>query len=133
MSELLRPFDAGGRVGDACLVALSARPSLSLPDAEPWYRYSCSLTGYDGLTVYLERYPVVRRTPCGAWVDDYGTRRFCLHGPGKRFAHERQEDALHSFRRRCIRRQGHARRSLETGQLGQAWAETQLKKEKLDA
>lgn len=46
-------------------------------------------------------YPVLRYTPKGYWIEVDGyQKKFVLGGNGKRWAHERKDWALHSFRRR---------------------------------
>lgn len=60
--------------------------------ADVLYRYEDH-----GDVVLLEQYPVVKRTPCGAWIEVYSKRRFVLTGTFKKFACATEEDARASF------------------------------------
>lgn len=73
-----------------------------------WYRYQDHLCapGVDEFgrtegvaTVYvtLRKLPVLKETPCGVWLDDYGTRRFVRSDARKRYACPTIEDAKESF------------------------------------
>lgn len=65
--------------------------------------------------ITLRRYPVLRRTPRGFWinVDGYPPKeKWVMEGKGKRFAHEHIQDAAYSFRRRKL-----AQRDMLTSQL----------------
>ncbi len=72
------------------------------------YRYEDVLTaapvdefdrpmGESTVQVYLRRFPIVRTTAKGAWIDVYGERRFVLLTARKRFACESVEAARESF------------------------------------
>lgn len=61
-------------------------------DADVLYRYE-----NHGDVVILEQYPVVKRTPCGAWINVRSKRRFILAGTFKKFACATEEDARVSF------------------------------------
>lgn len=56
------------------------------------------------IAIYMWRYPVLKRTPKGAWIEPDGERRFVLDGPGKRWAHETRALALESLKLRMRRR-----------------------------
>lgn len=62
------------------------------------YRYENRLD-----VVLLEEYPIVKRTPCGAWINVYGKQRFVLEKDSlncqtrKRFAYATVEEARVSF------------------------------------
>lgn len=71
-----------------------------------WYRYedvrhaSVNEWGeaeHSYTEVYLHKYPLVKTTPKGAWVDAYGARRFVLLSARKRFAVPSIEEAKQSF------------------------------------
>jgi hypothetical protein len=49
------------------------------------------------VVVQLTEFPVIRRTKCGAWVDNFGTPRFVLLSARKQFACPTKEDAKVSF------------------------------------
>jgi len=45
----------------------------------------------------LRKYTVIRRTPKGAWIREYGRDRFVLLTARKRFACNTKDEALESF------------------------------------
>lgn len=47
--------------------------------------------------IYMERFLVLKVTPCGAWVDNYGERKFVRKDAYKRFCCESRGHALVSF------------------------------------
>lgn len=63
--------------------------------AEIWYRYD----GYATETgsPYLGKYPVVKTTAKGVWIDVWGKHRFVLLDARKRWAYPTKELALNSF------------------------------------
>lgn len=66
-------------------------------------RYSLGVDEWDNpipgcrVDVSLHDYPIVKRTPKGAWIDIYGRRRFVLLSARKQFACETPEQAARSF------------------------------------
>ena len=105
---------------------------------EYFYRYidemrcGCAITEWGGEDYYttgpylrLIRYPVIKRTPCGAWICmgvflggepfDCSHKRFVNLKATKRFACETEEEALYSFMARKTRQI-----SILTRQLRQA-------------
>lgn len=54
--------------------------------------------------VRLLEFPVLKTTPCGAWIND-GGRRFVRSGTRKCYAHPTLEEALASFIARKARQQ----------------------------
>lgn len=76
------------------------------------YRYDVVVQNYEneGITtrVYRNIFPVIGETACSWFYDDYGHRRHVLKGSGKRQAHETDEMALLSLRKRTLARQAHA-------------------------
>lgn len=66
------------------------------------YRYRDAI-GPRGATIELDEYVEIRKTPCGAWVQEtylghvVGRERFVLDGPGKRLCHQTKEMAWQSF------------------------------------
>lgn len=45
----------------------------------------------------FREYPIIKRTPKGAWIDIYGKKRFVLLTARKKFACDTREDAIRSF------------------------------------
>lgn len=60
-----------------------------------WYRYED--THGTGPQVWLRRFRVIRTTPKGVWLDDYGVQRFVLNDARKRWAYPTIELARNSF------------------------------------
>ena len=60
-----------------------------------WFRYEDSI-GY-GPEIWLRQFRVIRTTPKGVWLDDYGRERFVLNDAHKRFAYPTIELARKSF------------------------------------
>ena len=56
------------------------------------YRYSDT-----GAVLHMYTFEVIRTTPRGKVISEYGKDRFVLNDSRKRFAHETKEDALASF------------------------------------
>lgn len=56
------------------------------------YRYSDR-----GGVLRCESFNVIRHTPCGVVVNDWGNERFVRNDSRKRFAHETKEAALASY------------------------------------
>lgn len=54
--------------------------------------------------VYRHRYPVIKQTREGKWIDVYGKRRWVSDSGKKRFAHPTEEQANVSFLHRQRRR-----------------------------
>ena len=71
----------------------------------------------DRVEVRLREYGVIRPTPSGWWINDYGRRRWVKSTGKKRFAHPTKEEALVAFRARKTRQIG-----LLKMQLGRAEA-----------
>lgn len=64
------------------------------------YSNGCDEDGYSYgsfVKVYLHEYYVLKHTPKGFWIDNYGTKRFVLNGARKKFAHLNIHDAKASF------------------------------------
>lgn len=64
------------------------------------YRYDAGT----GCMVVLSAIPVIKETPHGRWLDDFGRKRFVLNEGRKRYAWETKELALESLRIRTARR-----------------------------
>lgn len=58
--------------------------------------------------VYRNLYPVIGETEVSWFFDEYGRRRHVLKGDGKRYAHETEDQAQYSLRKRTRWRQSHA-------------------------
>lgn len=70
--------------------------------SEYLYRYQNS-----GDVVLLHTFPVIRRTPKGAWIHGYGVKpQFVLDGTKKRYAYPTKEEAKASFLARKQRQLG---------------------------
>lgn len=52
---------------------------------------------YGGVAVRLYEHRVLKTTPCGAWIDHFGARRFVKSDARKRFACPTKEEAMVSF------------------------------------
>lgn len=59
-----------------------------------------------GETILCVELPVLRETPKGKWVDEYGISKFVLNDSHKRYAHETKINALVSFIARKTRQLG---------------------------
>lgn len=64
--------------------------------------FDASLPGYT-LAVNCDEYPILKRTPKGAWIDDGGRKRFVRLSATKQYACPTVELAAESFRRRKTR------------------------------
>jgi len=70
------------------------------------YRYNDVLHGDEFHTyvkVYLYEYPVIKETPKGIWIREWGRKRFVNLEARKKFACLSKEDALISFKARKTR------------------------------
>lgn len=76
-----------------------------------WYRYEDS-KGW-GSQVWLRQFRVIRKTPRGVWLDDYGLERFVLNDARKRFAYPTVELAWESFLIRKQKQIAHLKNQLE--------------------
>lgn len=66
-----------------------------LTDREVWYRFDDPST--PGAEPYLSEFRVVRETPKGVVLDEYGYERFVLKEARKRFAYPTKQLALQSY------------------------------------
>lgn len=76
---------------------------------EVWYRYreifysigvddyGDPIPGIGRIEIRLEEYPVIKKTPCGAWIETYFERRFVNLNWNKRFAVPTIDEARKSF------------------------------------
>lgn len=82
------------------------------------YRYKDGISE-DGVELILMEYAEVKKTPCGAWVQDHfrgsvgGKKRFVLDGTGRRLCYKTKELAWKSYIIRKKRQQALAKHSLE--------------------
>lgn len=109
-------------------------------DTECWYRYDdyseavggigvdgdWEYAGYSRTKLRLTKYPVIKHTPKGVWLDNYGTKRFVRREAIKRFACPTEEEALESFIARKARQV-----SILTSQLEQAKKAKKMAEESL--
>lgn len=74
-----------------------------------WYRarYTTSEQRYrtPRIDIYYTEYHVLKHTPCGVWLDDYGRKRFVLRDARKRWACPTREEARESMEARMRRRE----------------------------
>jgi hypothetical protein len=71
-----------------------------MKNVEYWYRFD-DLRGTERVRVSVTKYPVLRHTPKGVWLDIGGGReRFVLKRGRKRFACPTQDAAMESFKAR---------------------------------
>lgn len=61
--------------------------------------------GVGGVNLFLYEIPVLKRTPCGAWVRSYTGRKFVNLNAGKKYACVSPEDAWISYLARKHRQQ----------------------------
>jgi len=47
--------------------------------------------------IFLEQFPVLKKTACGCWIQAYHKKKFVLSGARKRFACASLEEAAESF------------------------------------
>ena len=67
-------------------------------DFETLYRYSNI-----GDRIILDEFPITKSTPCGSWINVYGTKKFVLKTSIKQYAYVTKEEALASFIQRKTR------------------------------
>lgn len=80
------------------------------PDQGLGFRYRW--VGVAG-TLHLELYPVVRLTPHGAYIDNYGQEKFVLNKAAKTFAHPTPEEAWEYLAARTKSYKYHLQRAIE--------------------
>ena len=86
------------------------------------------LPGYT-LSVNLYSYPIIRKTPKGVWIDDYGKERFILLSAKKKFACQTKKEALESFIARKTQQIRILSNQLDQAKLAKKYAENdQIKK-----
>ena len=83
------------------------------------YRYVDYVSDMNTPPISLYSFPVLRKTPHGAWIDVWGKEKFVLDGEGRRFAHETLAQAWSSLKIRKERQIRHANAAL-------AWADATL-------
>ena len=87
------------------------------------------LPGYK-LKIELHTYRIIRETPKGVWINDYGKDRFVLLTAKKKFACRTKEEALESFIARKNRQIGILSAQLEKAKLAKRFAKNnQIEKE----
>lgn len=70
-------------------------------DNEYWYRYDDVRTTKGMIYIKLRKYPVVRNTPCGVWINlGLGEEKFVRSDTRKKFACPTRAKALESFKHR---------------------------------
>lgn len=72
--------------------------SLSTTENSEWfYRIT---DGFQGNMFRIEAHKVLRYTPAGCWVDNYGKEKFINFSHKKQFAHKTFEEALTAYKKR---------------------------------
>jgi hypothetical protein len=120
-----------------------ARPVISLGndevmsfhgggEDEPGYLYRCTdhSNWRGGVTILIERYPIVRRTPQGAWIEHNGKRKFILLSARKKFAHPLVADAFVSYRIRKEHQIEHLHRHLRHAERALAAGRNEINRRK---
>ncbi|TPJ51625.1 MULTISPECIES: hypothetical protein [unclassified Mesorhizobium] len=113
MADLLFPEEQKASAADVDLYESRAD--------DGWYRYEDSAS--NRTSIHLSRYRVLRETPKGVWLDDYGQGRFVLNGAGKRWAYPTIEQARESFLIRKRRQVQHLKHYLAHAEIVLAAAE----------
>lgn len=89
---------------------------------EYYYRYSASVTFTQGsilsnpsVRVYYHCafYPVTKRTQCGAWIDEYGRKRFILTDAVKKWAAPTKKEAWLNYKARSAHALQHAKNNVD--------------------
>ena len=82
--------------------------------SEYLYRYEISQDLRDKWKLHEVKFPIVRRTPCGAWIEKkYGREKWVSTDSRNRYAHATPKDALKHFVRRKMYRNVCIERELE--------------------
>jgi hypothetical protein len=95
-----------------------------LPDSERLIRIEDSIHKYEydppTANLVVAYYPIIRRTPKGAWIDGHQKPKFVLTtgGFGKRFAYTNIKDALRSYEIRKGWQKYHGEWTVEKAELG---------------
>lgn len=76
------------------------------------------LMSYQGLTLTITAWPVLKRTPKGAWIDMWDKRKFICFNWNKQFACETPGRALQAYRARRRRQIGILEAQLRQARLG---------------
>ncbi len=64
------------------------------------YRFQEILWSERSVSLVKQEHPVIKETPCGAWIDYYGSRKFVRLDAKKQFAHKTEKEAFESFQAR---------------------------------
>lgn len=70
---------------------------------EYYYRWYYDYTA-QGVSFWCGSYPVTKRTPNGAWIDEYGKKHFILDCAAKKWAAPTRDEAWLNMKRRLARR-----------------------------
>ena len=92
-------------------------------------RWTCGIDEWDEPTAshvhsYLSRFPIIKETPKGYWVGDYGRKRWVSNTTRKRFAHRTEAEAAEALRQRKISYVRHQKARLRKAENELALAET---------
>ena len=99
-----------------CLPDARSEGSVIVKQPELWYRLEdyedtnvqgvllsmndSWLRGGPAIRLFFRTFGVVRHTPKGVWLNEYGVQRFVLKDARKRYAYPTKELALESYRKR---------------------------------
>lgn len=64
------------------------------------YRYDTVRWSESRLMLTKREFPVIKETPCGAWISHYGGKKFVNLGAKKRYACPTEKEAFESFQAR---------------------------------
>lgn len=53
-----------------------------------------------GVTCYMAEHPIVKRTPCGVWIDRWGTKKFVNLQADRKWAWPTKDEAMISLLKR---------------------------------
>ena len=104
-----------------------------VPAPVPEYLYRLESYWYDSPTPHLRmhKFLVVKETPAGKWINDYGGRRWVSNTTRKRFAHPTEDEAREAYRHRKLAYVRHSRDRLRRAEAELAAVTTETPKENI--
>ena len=67
---------------------------------EQFYRFQETMYSEAKMMLNMMAFVVIKHTPCGVWIDHYGSKKFVNTNARKRYAWATKEEALESFHAR---------------------------------